>query len=402
MGMSNKELIEKATITTDAIASAGKLSPRQADMFIDFVTQETSMQDKIRNVRFTREQTLIDKINVGNRVAVPKVEATDPGVRRGVTTSAVTLQPVEIMCPFEIGDLFKDENIEGDNVEEHVIKMFARRFANNIEELWWDGNTVGPAQIESDLLEGGSTSLYVNDSYLALFNGWLKLAESGHVVDAQGAAMSPALMARAIRALPNKFRRNKRLLKFLCSPDHEQTYRESVSTRATKKGDDELTGQSEANVLAYGVEVMPVSLLDGEPVYVENSVANTDGATATSLTHAPITDLRLLPTTLAAAATAKYILGTDYSQDLTTGTWTRLGGGSIGSGATVKATYLSAGRFLLTMLMNMIAAIGRDITLERDRNIYKGVNEFALTAKVHGQFEETDAVVLVKNVAVPT
>ena len=186
----------------------------------------------------------------------------------------------------------------------------------------------------------------------------------------------------------------------MLSWDHEQAYRESVSTRATGAGDNALSSQG--NVPAFGVELMPISLLASEPLKVENAVNNTDGTTATALSFAPISDLVLTPTTLGSSPAAAYILGVDYSQDLANGTYTRLGGGAMVSGGTVKATYRAAGEMLLTMSNNMIVAIGRDIRIERQRNIFKGVNEFAITAKIFCIFEETDAVVKVKNIAVPS
>ena len=50
-GISNEELVQKAVITTDAIASQGKLNAAQADRFIDFVIQETILKDAARTVR---------------------------------------------------------------------------------------------------------------------------------------------------------------------------------------------------------------------------------------------------------------------------------------------------------------------------------------------------------------
>lgn len=399
--MTNQELIEKVTITTSNMADAGLLNAEQSDKFIDYVVDETS--DVVKNarvVRFRAAQRLIEKLNVANRVAVPKAEAADPGIRRGVSSSKVTLEHHEIMVPFEVGDIVKEENIEGDDVEEHIIKMMATRLGNNIEELYWDGNTTGPAQTEEFMLEGGSASLYVLDSYLGMFNGWLKNADSGHVVDAANAAMSPALISRALNAMPNKFKKDKKSLKFMLSWDHEQAYRERVSTRATGAGDTALSSQG--NVPAFGIELMPVSLLASEPMVVENTVANNDGTTATALSYAPISNLVITPTTLGSNPIAAYIEDTDYTVDEANGTWTRDGGGAIPSGGTVKCTYQTAGQMILTKPNNMIVAIGRDIRIERQRNIFKGVNEFAITAKIFCIFEETDAVVKVINIAVPS
>jgi hypothetical protein len=86
MSVPNQEFIEKAVVATDAIASAGKLNPRQAERFIDFVIDETMLtKSGIRTVRFRNESWDVDKINVASRVAVPAAEAADPLLRRGET-----------------------------------------------------------------------------------------------------------------------------------------------------------------------------------------------------------------------------------------------------------------------------------------------------------------------------
>lgn len=398
--MTNQELMEKAAITTANLANAGLLNPEQSNRFVDYVIDESSMMGRARVIRFRGAQKLIEKLNVHGRVAVPKAEATDPGVRRGVQSSKVTLEHHEIMVPFEFGDIMKEENIEGDNVEDTIVRLMATRFSNNTEELFWDANTVGPAQTEEYMVEGGSTSLYVLDNYLAMFDGWLHSAQSGHVVDAENEPMSPSIMSRALQAMPNKFKKNKAALKFWLSWDHEQAYRESVGTRATQSGDNALAATG--NVPAYGVELVPVSLLSSEPLVVEDSVANSDGTTPTALGFAPITNVVITDTTLGENPEAAYIEDTDYTVDYANGTWTRDGGGAIGSGGTVKVTFQAAGQMLLTPPSNLIICIGRDVRVESQRNIFRGTTEYAVSAKVFCTFEEVDAVVVVTNIATPT
>lgn len=400
-GMSNEELLQKAAITTEAIVNAGRLNPKQADRFLDYVWDETQLASLgVRTEKFSNEKMEIDKINVANRVAVAAEEAADPGLRRGISTSKIPLTPKEIMVPFELSDLFKEENLEGDSVEDKLIQLFARRFANNVEQLHLDGNALGPAVKESDLVEGGSATLYRKDTFLGLYNGILKSGEAGHVVDANNAPITPQLISRALRALPNKFRKNRRELRCLMSWDHEQHYREGVSTRATGAGDSALAGTAE--IPSFGVMLSPLSLMESEPFDTVHVQVNTDGTTATALgLHSPVSEVVVTPTTLGKNPVAPYVLGVDYSQDLAAGTITRLAGGAIGSGATVKVTFRTAGRLLITMPKNIIIAIGRDIKIERDRNIYKRVNEFAMHGKVFCTFEEPDAVVLVTNVQVP-
>jgi hypothetical protein len=150
----------------------------------------------------------------------------------------------------------------------------------------------------------------------------------------------------------------------------------------------------------FGIQMAPVPLLPEDPLYSEDIVMNTDGTTPSNLSFAPVTELNVTTQTLGKVPEAAFIEGVDYSKDLTNGTVTRLGG-AIGSGATVKVTYRSAGRMLLSDPQNLILAIGRDIRIERARNIFKTVSEFAITARVYCTFEEDSAVVLVKNIKVP-
>jgi hypothetical protein len=391
--ISNEELVKKAVITADALATAGKLNPAQSDRFIDYVIEETVLKDNARVVRFRNESLEIDKIGIGRRAAVPKAEASDPNVRRGVSTSKVTLQPVEVMVPFEIGDTFREINIEGDDVEDHIVRMFARQFGNDLEELYITGDKLGPAVIQSDILEGGSDTQVIVDSYLKLVNGWQKLADGAHVVDAGGQNIGLSIFSKAIRAMPTKFRRNKNQLRWFLSPDLWQLYMEKLSTRATALGDSAAGGGSQG---PFGIEAVPVPLWDFEPMVVEHLVLT--GTTAVALKYADVTDVVVTPSTLAGVPTTPYILTTDYVLDAAAGTIARAGAGAIGDGATVKVTYKSPPQLILTHQNNFVVGIGRDIRIEKDRDIFKGVNQYAMTAKVDVQFEELDAIVKVKNI----
>ena len=53
---------------------------------------------------------------------------------------------------------------------------------------------------------------------------------------------------------------------------------------------------------------------------------------------------------------------------------------------------------MLTHKNNMIIGIGRDIRIEKDRDIYKGVNQYAITAKVAVEFEEVTAIAKGRNI----
>lgn len=396
MTVSNEDIVRKAAIVADNLATGGKLNDAQSDRFIDFVIDETVLKDNARVVRFRNENLDIDKIGVGKRVAVPKKEAVDPQVRRGINTSKVTLTPKELMVPFEIGDNFRELNIEGDNVEETIIRLMATQLANDLEDLYINGNELGAAVPQSDLLENGSSD-EVKDTYLALVDGWSLLGDGANIVDAQGQNIGLSIFSKAIRAMPTKFRRNRTGLRWYMSPDLWQLYLEKLSTRATGLGDSAAVG-GEGAPGPFGIRAVPVPLWEFEPLTVEHVQLN--GTTAVALKNGPVTDVVVHAEDLDKVPTAPFVegAGNDYLLDATAGTVARLAGGNIGDGDIVKVTYRSNPQLMLTHMNNMIVGIGRDIRIEKDRDIYKGVNQYAITAKVDVEYEELSAIVKVRNI----
>lgn len=398
MTIANEELVRKATIVADNLATGGKLNDAQSDRFIDFVIDESVLKDNARIVRFRNENLTIDKIGVGKRVAMPKAEAVDPQVRRGITTSKITLSPKELIVPFEIGDNFRELNIEGDNIEETIIRLMATQLANDLEDLEINGNKLGPAVPQSDILEGGSDD-EVKDSYLALVDGWSLLADGANVVDAGGQNIGLSIFSKAIRALPTKFRRNRSALRWFLSPDLWQLYMEKLSTRATALGDS-AAGGGGGTPGPFGIPAVPVPLWEFEPKIVEH--VQLTGTTVVALKNSNITDVVVHVETLDKVPTPALIESTDYTLDAAAGTIVRIGGGAIASGDIVKVTYRSGPQIMLTNQNNFIVGIGRDIRIEKDRDIYKGVNQYVITAKVDVQFEELSAISKVRNIGLST
>lgn len=390
--MTNEELVKKAIVTTADLAAGGKLNDVQADQFIDFVIDVTELRGSVRVVRFTNENLSIDKLGVGQRVSVPKEEAKDPGVRKGVSTSKVTLTPKEIMTPFEISDNFGEHNIEGEDVEDTIVRLMATQMANDGEELMINGDVLGPARVENDLIEGGSTTNVIKDSFLALFNGWLRLLDSGNIYDGEGSNLSTQIFSGIIKKMPVKFRRTRRNLRFLMALDLEQNWREKVSSRATAQGDRALT--STDSVPVFGVLMIPVPLLEPDPRTVEHITLGAHADTQ-SLRYDNIGTevIVVLGTDLGASPVTPLVETTDYVMDRVAGTISTTAGGALSGGGTVKVTYRSAAQVILADYQNLLMGIGRDIRIESDRDIFKGVNQFAITTKIAVQVEEITATV---------
>lgn len=396
MGVTNEELVLKAINSANALSSAGKLNPAQSDKFIDYVFDESVLAKTVRTVRFRNESMEIDKIGVGNRAAMPKSKARGRG-GRGVQTSKITLSPVEIMVPFEIEDSFKEHNIEGDGGEAHVIKMFATQTNNDLEELYIHGVTNGLVKLEEDVYPDGSDSQYVEDAYLALFNGMLTQANSGNVVDHGGAAINNSLFGSMLRAMPQKYRRDKTKLRWICAADTEQLWMERLSTRATALGDAAL---SQGNAHSpYGVQFMTLPKMSFYVPYAEN-ITFTGADTTKSLSYGPIESgsVIVVDESIGDTPVDCYVEDTDYSIDYTAGTITHDSGGSIGATDTVRVSYNAYPQMVLTHVDNLILAIGRDIRIEKDRDIFATANQYAITVKADLKFENVEAVVKAKNI----
>lgn len=388
----NDELLRKAIITAaDALASYGKLNAQQSNRFIDYVFDSTAMKEHARLVRFTPETLNIDKIGVGTRVALPKAEAVAPSYRRGVTTSQVTLTPKEICVPFEVGDVFSEINIEEADVEDHVVRMMATQLGNDIEELALQGDTLGHPISELVYTGAGSATDMIKDNYLALADGWLKLARLGNPYDALGANIGGSVFSGMIKAMPEKFRRRLGDLRFFISPDLAQNWREKISTRATGGGDDALHSAKLPPV--YGVTLAPIPLLQFTPRVVQHDTLTGDGGTI-DLDYFPLVADSTIVTksSLGAVPTTPYIEDTDYSVVHATGVLTDLNVG-ITHTDELKIGYQAGPQIILTHKTNYIIGLGREIRIEKDRDIFKGVNQYAITCKIAVEFEELTAIV---------
>lgn len=397
--MNNEEVVSKAITAADTLASAGKLNPQQANKFLDYVVDESVLKGQVRIERVKSETWEINKLGIGNRVAMAWTEGQDPGVRRGITTSKMPLTPKTFIVPIEIGDEFKEINLEGEAVVNHVLKIFGAKLANDLEDLCLNGDILGHAVIENDLLTGGSLTQVVKDYYLALGDGWLKKAAAvpaANRYNAGGANVGSSLFSEAIQKMPTKFRRNRRNLRFVAGSDIFQKWLEKLSTRATGEGDAALTSEKPSKPV-FGVPMFEVPLLDLYPTVTKH--LSLPGTTATSLGFAPIKSGSEIVTvqTLANVPTIPLVKDTAYTIDYTAGTIARKAGADP---LLVKVTFQTYPRMLLTPMSNLLLAIGRDIRVEKGRNIFTGMDQYVISGKVAVDIEEETALVDIYNIGV--
>lgn len=314
--MNQNELLQKALETADLIAGGGDLNPEQSEKFITYLHDLSVMAKDARMVPMKAKKREINKIGIGQRASVPAAEGVDPAVRQKPTFSKTVLDTVEIMTPFEITyDVFED-NIEGDNLEDSIIKLFATQIAMDHEELYIMGDTAS------------------TDTFLALTDGWRKLAVAGgHVYDHQGGGIVVDILGKLLDLLPEKYLRDYADLRYYVSPKFEHAYKKILGQRPTPAGDKFLLTESPATYAGIPLTRVPM---------IPSNLSATIGGT-------PFTDLSFV---------------------------------------------------ILTLRKNLITGIHRQMSLERDKNIFARMRQYAFTSRVDATFEEADAVAIAENISV--
>lgn len=252
--MNNAEIIKKADLALSDLATAGKLNPEQTDSFIRTVIDAPTMLNSVRTVAMGAPQMKINKIGFGSRILRPAVSATalQAGDRAKPDLGQVQLDTKEVIAEINLPYDVIEDNIERGNVNtalqtgagglhQTIVDLIAERAALDLEEL---------------ALSGDTASL---DAYLALHNGFLKLATS-NVTNVGGVFDKNAAKA-ALRTMPTRYLRNRAALQHFVSVDHETEARDQYGSRQTALGDQH--SQGILPVYFFGSKVAPVALMPG-------------------------------------------------------------------------------------------------------------------------------------------
>lgn len=391
-----KQTLSKAAITTGSFTSGIGLSQEEADQFLDFVIDESSLKDKVRIERMNTRSKKIDVLNLSGTVMKPGVEVTDPGETVGISTRQIELISKETIAIVRISDDSLEDNIEGDAFADHLLGMIARAGANEMEDAWLYGRTasvITPANIDQ------------------LWKGWIpQVEDGGNVVDAAGAGFSDRFMeklklSKAIKALPTKFRRNKALLRYWMNDDIDQDWSDTVvNIRETQLGDRNL--ELDTSHSYRGVRFDPSGLFrTNRPVLVsgggDSTLSNAEAIGDTVLELADSSNF---------ATDDKAVIGRGTGLEEVV-TIASVGGGALTIAApglqfahlaatTVEEATDDGTDILLTNPQNMILGLQRDVRLEPDRLPRLRATDWVLTMRSVTEIVEATASTLIKNLAV--
>lgn len=194
-------LIEKV-VATDTIAGSnpvgtGGLTYAQADRFIDYMWDETVLGSLVRTRRMRAVEEEIDTIAVGARLVRGATEAVDTGENVRPTFGKLSITTKKYRLDWELSSESLEDNIEGEQLEDHIARLMATQMGNDLEDIAINGDT--------DSTEPG----------IGVDDGFRKRAVAGaHVLDHGGATLNRAAFSNALKAMPRKYMKRRNGLRF--------------------------------------------------------------------------------------------------------------------------------------------------------------------------------------------
>lgn len=249
--MNNQELIHKADLALGDLATAGKLSDEQTDRFIRKLMDTPTMLQNCRTVTMNTPQRKVNKIGFGNRMlrAGAQGVALTEAQRYKADLSQIIMNTDEVIAEINLPYDVLEDNIERAGTDaalqgspgglhQTLVDMMAERSAVDLEELGLLGDTTS------------------GDPYLAMTDGWLKRSNA-NLVNAANATISKDILKAGVKAMPDKYLRNRAQMIQYMSVDNETELRDLYSNRNTALGDSMLVGNTE--IFMHGSKVRGAS-----------------------------------------------------------------------------------------------------------------------------------------------
>lgn len=243
---SNRTILQKADLAVNDLLTDGGILPEAvAKTFIQTLIKEAVILPLTTVPPMKSRQQRIDSFRFASRIlragaeatALPVADRSKPDLNKEQLN--VKLFKAEIRLNEEV----LEDNIEGPNFQQSVIKSAGVAAARDVDEIIANGDTASV------------------DPFLAQLDGIRKQATS-NIVDAASATTTKTVLKNAIKGMPVEFLKDRLKMRFLTSIDSETDYRDSLADRATSLGD---------QFLAEGVPAKYSGIpMVGVPIFLEN------------------------------------------------------------------------------------------------------------------------------------
>jgi len=262
--------------------AGGVLNPEQSRQFIDYIFDEMVLANDGRRVVMRANTMELDKVRVGSRLVAKATQAEQTGSNAAPAFTKIELTTTKFRLDYELSTESLEDNIEGEQLEDHIVRLMATQFGNDLEDIAINGAS-------------GATSGY----YQSTLDGFIKQIRDTSYVGAHEAAAASATMTNVwesspetsdgatttlgldaieaiYNALPRKFKARRGDLKFYMNSKHLQEVLselrntsvagEIVATRVIDGVLPQVGGPAGAQYLIFGLPVLEV------PLYPDNYV----------------------------------------------------------------------------------------------------------------------------------
>lgn len=256
--MDNRTLIAKAAVDTSVLGTGGRMNPEQASQFITFMRDYSIFLHNVNFINMTKTSRELDSLDVNKRALRRQNENVSHATSGTTRIRQRRLDALGVIMPYDITFQFMKENIEGNNINATLAKLFAQQFANDTVDLAFNGNET-----------------LTQDEFLSINNGWVELSkqdEDTHKFDTEGSQdfmgfVFPGLLSM----MPSKYfqmytTEDNSQIKIFCSHAVNRRYKQQLQERNTALGDAMIV--SGHNVSYDGFEIFPVGFLPDDVLIV--------------------------------------------------------------------------------------------------------------------------------------
>ncbi|PZM87451.1 MAG: hypothetical protein DLD55_01105 [candidate division SR1 bacterium] len=363
------------------------LNTQQADLFIDYIQDESALLKKVRKVKMNTPIKEIAKINIGEEVLYPAGRSGTKFTGKAVEadTNTIQLKSKKMRAKVVILDDEIEDNIEGPAFKEHLMRMLAKRAGNQLEKTALYGRYVGDTPATPNVI-----------STLNQVDGFL--AKAGVIVDAADSNMfeKRSIDLGKLKKLRKSFKNQYRSgLEIFMSDGLKLDYLEKYQA---------LAGYNTVNQAGYaGKNFIDIPLLREDRPVVKVGGASTTLASANTagqktITVASANNIEVGDELVIAIGTPLEWAGSVANKSGNTITFDAPVPYTYTGNETVYECLTDGTDVIMTDPNNLIWGIQRDFTLEMDRDAELEANIFYLSIRTDFQVENSEALGVLTNV----
>jgi len=245
MGLSNKELLEKAVFSTDDVGGSGQayVGVDAALTFIRLAIVPQMLLPDVRTVTHSRPKWNESQLDFSARIMRPGVEGERLTYENRVKPTTGIVEMSTHLCRGEVPITDEvEEDISDTDFDAALAEQMAAAVGRDFEDLFLNGDTNS------------------SDPFLAQLDGWMiNAVNNAHVYNAVSDGQDyQTIFKRMLNNLPDKYKRDFPNWRFYVPVRLHENYRDILAQRGTPLGDFMLEGDRE--IKYAGIPIRPVQL----------------------------------------------------------------------------------------------------------------------------------------------